>query len=252
MTITEREKLEKITGRIHHTESFGAVDGPGVRFVFFTQGCPMRCLYCHNPDAIPASGGELWTAKQAAAEVMRYKHYIKSGGVTFSGGEPLMQPKFITAVSKLLAENGISAAIDTSGCISLDNGDVKNAIDAAGIILLDIKAADNETAKKLTGHDLKNAYALLDYCEKTGKSVWIRHVLVAGYTLDYNILKELATKLKGYKCIRLIELLPFHKLGEHKWTDTNFKYQLSDTPATDQKSLERAKDIFAAEGFKVQ
>lgn len=246
------ENLKNITGIIHHTESFGAVDGPGIRFVFFLQGCSLRCLYCHNADAIPRAGGNIWTAKQAADEVLRYKSFISSGGVTFSGGEPLVQPEFVTAVSKLLHEKGIHTALDTAGCEDPDRPEIKAAIDESDLIMLDIKAVDSPTAIRLTGRDTVNAWKTLDYCEASGKSVWIRHVLLREYTLDKEKLHTLASRLSKYKCIQRIELLPFHKLGESKWQALGWKYDLFGTAATTMDELARAKEIFINAGFVVQ
>lgn len=252
MNPTIKQNLQQITGYVHNTESFGAVDGPGIRYVFFLQGCPLRCLYCHNPDAIRCRGGTPWTAQEAAQEVLRYKGFIKNGGVTFSGGEPLMQAQFVAAVAQLLQEEGITTAIDTSGSEDIENPDVRAAIDAAALVLLDIKAWNQDLAVKLTGRDTQNAFAMLDYCESTGKPVWIRHVLIEGYTLDDAELNALADYLAGFRCIERVELLPFHKLGESKWEEIGRPYRLGDTPATTKEQTEHAKAIFAARGLTVQ
>lgn len=244
--------LSNVKGTVHHTETFGAVDGPGLRFVFFLQGCPLRCLYCHNPDAVPLSGGVEWTAGQAAREVLRYKSFIKSGGVTFSGGEPLLQAEFVRAVSALLhsGEERIHVAVDTAGCQPL--AAVREAIDEADLLLLDIKANDADVSLELTGMDNHASFATLDYCEQTGKPVWLRHVLLRGYTLDRVQLEALARRLRPYRCIERIELLPFHKLGEAKWENMGRPYLLGDTPATTRQELEEAKRIFTELGFTVQ
>lgn len=242
--------LRQVKGVIHHTESFGAVDGPGLRFVLFLRGCPLRCLYCHNPDALPFSGGTLWTAGEALDHILRYKNFIKNGGVTFSGGEPLAQADFVAALSQLLHGEGIHVAIDTSGCEPLPYA--RHAIDEADLLLLDIKAADPELCRRLTGMDNANALLTLDYCESTGKPVWVRHVLLRGYTLDPAQWELLAQQLAPYRCIQRLELLPFHKLGEPKWEQVRMSYQLKDTPATTQEELAEAKAFFAARGFNVQ
>lgn len=243
--------LQNLTGSVHHIETFGAVDGPGLRCVVFLQGCPLRCLYCHNPDAIPRSGGTVWTAGDLAREILRYKNFIHGGGVTFSGGEPLLQADFVRAVSILVHRQGIHVALDTAGCQPLQEA-VRGAIDEADLLLLDIKAADPETCRKLTGLDNRNALLTLDYCEQTGKPVWLRHVLVGGYTLDEGQLVRLAKLLEPYSCIERIELLPFHKLGEPKWETSPLPYTLADTPATTRQELEWAKGIFQERGFTVQ
>ena len=244
------KNMQTIKGAVYHTETFGAVDGPGIRYVFFLQGCSLKCLYCHNPDAIPRHGGESWTAEAAVEEVLKYKRYIKNGGVTFSGGEPLLQPAFVKAVSHELKKEGIHIAIDTAGHVPLDQ--VREAVDEADLILLDIKAMDNQTCKRLTGAGNEGAFKLLDYCEKMGKPVWIRHVLLTGYTLEDGQLQSLAERLKGYQCIEKVELLPFHKLGEPKWENVPWKYELADTPATTKQEHDHAKMIFERYEMKVQ
>ena len=248
----QKAELRKVPGTVHNTESFGAVDGPGIRYIFFLQGCPLRCLYCHNPDAIPGSGGTIWTAEKAAKEVMRYKSFIKSGGVTFSGGEPLLQPEFVYAAAVLLRDEGISTAIDTSGSQNPENPAVRKAIDAADLLLLDIKAWNSEVAVALTGKDTKNALATLEYCESTQKPVWIRHVLLSGYTMDDGQLSAMADCLTTYKCVDRVELLPFHKLGEPKWQEMGKNYLLGDTAATSKAQAERAKAVMSARGLRVQ
>lgn len=251
ISFEDKKQLRAVTGRIYSKETFGTVDGPGIRYVLFLQGCPLRCLYCHNPDSVQVNGGEILTAGQGVDEILRYRPYIKSGGVTFSGGEPLMQPDFLLAMMKLLKQEGLHLAIDTAGCVKV-NGKVKEVIDLADLLLLDIKALEPEVSKKLSGQSSSLAFDMLNYCEKIAKPVWIRHVLLKEYTLDETQLIKLAKRLAGYQCIQRIELLPFHKLGEPKWEETDRQYTLKDTPATTKKEAEWARDIFRKEGLKVQ
>ncbi|MDR2647241.1 MAG: radical SAM protein [Oscillospiraceae bacterium] len=242
------EHPETRVGRIHHTESFGTVDGPGVRYVVFMQGCPLRCIYCHNPDAIAIQGGETQTAGELVDDILRYKNFIR--GVTFSGGEPLMQPEFVAACAIMLRNRGLSTSIDTAGAPSLQKS--KPAIDAAKRLLLDIKAADSADAERLTGQGNEISFATLDYCESTQKTVWLRHVLLRGYTLNPTKLRTLAQKLQRYTCIDQIELIPFHKLGEPKWDALGKPYLLRDTPATTPEETAWAKDIFRSYGLPVE
>ena len=239
--------LSNTTAFMYHTESFGTVDGPGVRFVFFLQGCPLRCIYCHNPDSIPQRGGEEWTVSRAVEEALRYRNFIK--GVTFSGGEPLLQPKFVQEVARQLNTFGISSAIDTAGAPDLPL--CTGAIDAAELILLDVKAGTDDMARKLTGKSNARAYTTLDYCEHTGKRVWLRYALIPGYTLKGRQLQALAKKLRLYNCIELIELLPFHQLGAPKWEAAGMEYQLKDLPAADPEAVEEAVDFFEDLGYRV-
>ena len=239
-----------LQGRIHSRETFGTVDGPGIRYVLFMQGCPLRCLFCHNPDSQCGAGQEMVGAAQTVEEIVRYKSFIKSGGVTFSGGEPLAQAGFVLEVSRQLHENGFHVAIDTSGC-EAPVGIVREAIDEADMLLLDMKAADDETAVALTGQDMTNAFATLDYCEATGKTVWLRHVLLRGYTLEDEKLAALAERLKGYRCIERMDLLPFHKMGEEKWRSLGREYMLYNVDATTKDEAKRAKGFFADCPFQV-
>lgn len=236
------------TGRIHHVETFGTVDGPGVRYVLFLQGCPLRCLYCHNPDAIDPRGGNEWTASHAVQEVLRYASFVQ--GVTFSGGEPLLQPEFVLEVTQRLSARGLHVAIDTAGAPHLER--CKPAIDAADMLLLDIKAACPDLATKLTGHSNARAIATLDYCEKIGKRVWLRHVLVPGYTLVSRQLEKLARLLQPYQCIELIELAPFHQLGAEKWAAAGMTYHFKHMPPADPAQVTQAVDYLEDMGFKVQ
>ncbi|MDR2526068.1 MAG: radical SAM protein [Oscillospiraceae bacterium] len=248
MTAAERKSLEQAVGHIYHTESLGAVDGPGLRYVFFLQGCPLRCLYCHNPDAQDAPAahdGAAMTAGAAAKQAIALKSFLQ--GVTFSGGEPLCQPNFVRAVTLLLAEAALPAAIDTAGAPTLGD-DAKAAIDAAALLLLDIKAADTAIAKRLTGQGNESALATLSYCEATSKPVWLRHVLLPGWTLERAQLEALGRLILPYKCIERVELLPFHKLGEHKWGALGRPYTLQKTPAVTQEELTWARGILESVG----
>lgn len=250
LTTQERAQLRSIQGQLHSHESLGTVDGPGIRQVFFLQGCPLRCLYCHNPDSVPTTGGERWTAGDVVDEAMKYSRFLKKGGVTLSGGEPLRQLDFVVAILKLLAEQGVHTAIDTSGCYP--PAKVQEALDWASLILLDIKAAEEEVALRLTGAGVANAFATLDYCEAQQKPVWIRHVIVQGYTLDEKQLEPLARRLATYRCVERVELLPFHKMGEYKWEAMGRNYALQDTPATSQEQMKAVCAIFERQGLAVQ
>lgn len=229
-------------GYIHSLESFGAVDGPGIRYVVFMQGCPMRCLYCHNPDSWKLKDGSKMSVRELVNKIKSFKNYIKDGGVTISGGEPLLQSNFVCKLIKKLHSLQIHVAIDTSGCIDLKKS--QKALQRADLILLDVKALEDKMHKQITSHSNKNPRLTLDFCEKINKPVWIRHVLLPGYTLDDNKLKDLAVFLKNYKCVQNIELLPFHKMGEYKWQNLGYKYTLYDTQSPTQDQVDQAKAIF--------
>ncbi|MDK2802046.1 MAG: pyruvate formate lyase-activating protein [Oscillospiraceae bacterium] len=230
-----------VIGRIHSIETFGAVDGPGIRFIIFFQGCPLRCLYCHNPDSWSFSQGKETTPSKMIAEILKYKSYIKTGGVTLSGGEPLMQPEFALEIIKECKKNGIHTAIDTSGFINLDN--CKKVIDQVELILLDIKDIDDEDCMILTGKGNENMKTLLSYCESIKKPVWIRHVVVPEYTMKKDKLEKLYNFIKQYKCIEKVEPLDFHKIGEYKWKEIGFDYRLSEIREPTKEDMEEVYKI---------
>ncbi len=231
-----------MTGRVHSYETFGAVDGPGIRFIVFLQGCPLRCLYCHNPDTWDAKAGTETSVDEIVSKVLAYRGFYRGGGgVTISGGEPLLQHEFVYELITALKAEGIHTAIDTSGAVPLRI--CKKTVDAADMLLLDIKSFDPELSERITGnsHCLSHEKELLDYCESVGKRVWIRHVVVPGLTMDEDKLRALADFLAQYKCIERIEPLPFHKLGEHKW-DAGC-YQLSATEAPTKAEMDKVDAI---------
>ncbi len=236
-----------VTGRIHSIESFGTLDGPGIRYVLFMQGCPLRCLYCHNPDARSLEAGKLMTAGEVVADIMTYRPFIARGGVTLSGGEPLLQPAFAYEVLDGCRELKLHSAIDTSGAIPLAQS--SPVINRADLVLLDIKALDDDLCMTLTGASNRNTLDTLEYCESTCKAVWIRHVLVPGYTLDKARLERLADFLLRFACIRKIELLPFHKMGEYKWEALRCPYQLKDTQPPANEDVQRARTLFQRRGL---
>lgn len=238
-----------LPGRIHSFDSFGAVDGPGIRFVVFFQGCPLRCRFCHNPDAWNMAEGKLYTAAEVVAEILPYQPFLRRGGVTLSGGEPLFQPDFAADLLSKLKEEGIHTAVDTSGGVPLES--CQAAVDLADLLLLDIKALDPDLCRDLTGQDNRNALAILDHCRTTKKPVWIRHVLVPGYTLDLERLRDLAAFLRGYPCVERVELLPFHQLGSYKWKELGLSYSLEHTAVPSQDQVEAAKRIMQEAGFHV-
>ena len=218
-------------GRIHSFESFGAVDGPGVRYVVFFQGCPLRCMFCHNPDTWEVSGGEEYAAEEVVDRILPFRNfYDHGGGVTLSGGEPLMQLDFAAELLERLKREGLHTAIDTSAAIPLRVA--KDAIDVADMLLLDFKAFDSALCEKITGRPniLEQEKEYLEYCQSTGKKVWIRHVIVPGLTLDEKQLKGLGAYLHKFSCVEKIEPLAFHKMGEFKWQKVLYKLSATEPP----------------------
>lgn len=241
--------MKQTVGLIHSFESFGTVDGPGIRFVVFLSGCPLRCLYCHNPDSWASGANFQKTPREVLEEVLAVKPFL-TGGVTLSGGEPLVQPQFCEEFFSLCKKEGIHTAVDTSGAVALEYA--KPVLDVVDLVMLDIKEIDTEDAKVLTGMGNEKTLATLDYLESIKKPVWIRHVLLPGYTIFKDKLERMAQKLKSYACIEKIELLPFHKMGEFKWRELGLNYQLSDTREPFIEEVREAREIFERQGFSVQ
>ncbi|MDD3310486.1 MAG: pyruvate formate-lyase-activating protein [Dysgonamonadaceae bacterium] len=239
-----------MTGNIHSLESFGTVDGPGIRFVAFLQGCPLRCLYCHNPDSWEKGNGSIqMSPSELLAEVLRYKSFIAKGGVTLSGGEPLMQAEFVREFFLLCREQGIHTALDTSG--ALFSQSVCDALDAADLVMLDIKSIDTEQYKALTGAKITNTLKCLNYLEEKQIPTWIRHVLVPGWTDNDQLLQKLAAFLKPYQCIQKVELLPYHTMGIRKYEQMGLNYRLADTPPLSDERLQNARAIFTNANLKI-
>lgn len=239
--------MSDVFGKIHSYESFGAVDGPGVRFVVFLQGCLLRCLYCHNPDTWECEKGKVVSANELVQTIIQYKNFISEGGVTLSGGEPLLQAEFCEEIIDKCHENNLHIAIDTCGAVALSKS--HNAISKADLILLDIKDIDNEDCKKLTSLGNENAIATLNFCEENNKNVWIRHVLVPKYTLSDDKLQRLGLFLKDFKCIKKVELLPYHTLGLYKWEGLNLKSQLEGIESPSETEIGKAKEILLSYGL---
>lgn len=238
-------------GRIHSLESFGTVDGPGIRFVVFMQGCPLRCQFCHNPDTWDVNLGDEYTPDRLMEEIIKYKAYMNhsGGGVTFTGGEPLLQAEFILEVSKMCKENGISVAIDTSGFIISDT--VKELMEYTDLVLLDIKNYDPIVYKDVTGVSLSPTLKFLDYLKEKNIATWVRYIIVPRLTDNLDSIKELSHHLEGYPNVEKIELLPFHKMGEYKWEELGMDYKLHDTKEPSKELMQEVIDIFKSSGKEI-
>ena len=237
-----------MTGRIHSFESFGTVDGPGIRFVVFMQGCPLRCQYCHNPDTWGA-GGQEYSAEEVAQRVMRYKNYFgDKGGVTVSGGEPLLQIDFIVELFTILKSKGIHTCVDTSGfTFRKDNEAVvekhKKLLAVTDLFLLDIKHIDDEACQKLTGQSNENTLAFAKFLSDNGKKMWIRQVLVPNITDGEEDLKTLRAFIDTLATVEKVEVLPYHTLGVVKYEKLGLEYPLKDVCAPSKESVEKARNI---------
>lgn len=233
--------MEKIKGYVHSVETFGTVDGPGIRYIVFFQGCPLRCLYCHNADTRQANMHSLvYDAGDLADEAARYKPFFDAshGGVTASGGEPALQADFLGEFFKECKDRGINTALDTSGFVDLKSA--AKFISFTDMVLLDVKHLNEEKCIELTGKSNKKSLEFLDLLEKKNIPVTIRQVLVEGWTDSTEYIDSLISFVKNYSCIKKVEVLPFHKMGEHKWEIIGQKAPLSNMPSY---SKEKAEEI---------
>lgn len=229
-------------GYVHSIESLGAVDGPGIRTVVFMQGCGLRCRYCHNPDTWRRSCGAVYTARELFVKVIKFKPYfIKNGGVTVSGGEPLLQAKFLYDFFELLKKESIHTAIDTAGML---NDDVKRLLTLTDLVLLDIKHTDPVEYKKLTGADFEPTLKMYQYLVENGVDFWIRQVIVPGVNDANSQIKALAkycVKAQRY------ELIPYHTLGIKKWRELGLSYSLEDIAPPSKELMKELRNILDAE-----
>ena len=236
--------MGELKGRIHSFETFGTVDGPGIRFVVFMQGCHLKCKYCQNHDTLDLSSGKLYTAEQILEKILKYKNYFISsnGGVTFSGGEPLLQCSFLLELIKMLKKENIHTAIDTSGSVEITEK-VKQLIEITDLFLLDIKCINDDICKKLTGASNKKELAFAKYLSNINKPMWIRQVIVPTITDRTEDLISLKNFLSELNNIQKIELLPYHNLGKYKWIDSGIPYELENIRTANSKDIEYAKKI---------
>lgn len=230
------------TGRLHSIETFGALDGPGIRTVFFMQGCPARCMYCHNPDTWEEEAGEQVTVGEVISRARRGRpYYGENGGVTFSGGEPLLQADFLIEAMDALRKDGINSAIDTSGTYFDEKSE--EVISHCDMVLLDIKHIDPSRFKELTGREQGTLSLLIDAVNRQEKPVWIRQVIVPGFNDDEKYIRELNKFLKRIKYIRKIELLGYHNMAEPKYDKLGIKYRLKGVKPMDSDSLKKLSDL---------
>lgn len=237
-----------MTGKIHSFESFGTVDGPGVRFVVFFQGCPMRCLYCHNPDTWTPDAGTQYTAEQIVEKVVRNMPFYTTGGLTATGGEPMLQLDFLIELFTLAKSKGINTCLDTSGVMfDRNNGERMEKIDrllaVCDLVMLDIKHIDEDEHKKLTAHSNKNILDFARYLDEKNVQMRIRHVIVPNITDKCEELLKLGRFLKPFKNIEKIETLPYHTLGKVKYDNLGLDYPLGDTPQLTESDAEKALEV---------
>ena len=243
MSQQDKQGRKKTKGRIHSTEACGMVDGPGIRYVIFVQGCPLRCLYCHNPDSLSFTAGKVITVEEIIKDISKFQSYISGlkGGVTISGGEPLAQIEFTTEIFKQCKEMNLHTALDTSGFADVQQ--VKHLLKYVDLVLLDIKVISSKLHKNITGVSNEKIFNFADYLKKIKKPTWIRFVLVPNLTNDLKEIEQIAKYIATLKNVEKIEVLPFHKMGEYKWKQLNYEYQLVNTPAPTAEDLNKVTAI---------
>lgn len=248
------EELEALrTGRaaqVHSWELVTAVDGPGTRLSIFFSGCPLRCVFCHNPDTMQARFGTIRTVDHVTTRLKRYKAIFKAsgGGVTFTGGEAMQQLPFIANILEFCEQEDIHATLDTSGFLGATASD--ELLQKVDLVLLDVKSGDEETYKKVTSRPLQPTIDFGDRLSKLGVPIWIRFVLVPGWTDAPENIERVADIASRWKnVIERVEVLPFHQMGRDKWAEVDMKYQLQDVQPPTPEQAEAAREIFRSRGF---
>jgi pyruvate formate lyase activating enzyme len=236
--------LQNINLRIHSYESGGTVDGPGIRFVVFLQGCPLRCQYCHNPDTWNLKGGKLVSAQDVVSEILKYESFMSfsHGGVTFSGGEPLVQKQALVPVFEKLKKHNIHIALDTAGTTNIDETTL-NLLDKTDLVMLDVKHLVSAEHKNLTGMSNDKTFTFLNVLKDKNIRTWIRWVIVPNFndTEEYAI--KFATFIKNYPNVVLVELLPYHQHGVYKWKELGLEYPLKDTQEPEKETVKQLADV---------
>lgn len=237
-----------MTGFIHSTESFGTVDGPGVRFVVFFQGCPMRCKYCHNPDTWEFRQGKVVTAQEIMEEYDSYKEFLKSGGITATGGEPLAQPEFLAELFSLAKKNGVHTCLDTSGAVYVPKKHeiIDNTLKYTDLVMLDIKHIRSDEHKKLTGIGNENILKFAEHLRDLKIPLWIRHVVVPGITDSADDLTALGEYISTLTNLKALDVLPYHDMAKPKYAAAGIPYPLPDTPPLSKEDAIKARDIIMA------
>lgn len=238
----EKKDLKQYA-KIHSFESFGTVDGPGIRYVIFLQGCHLKCKYCHNRDTWDINGGYYSSLDEILNKIENYKNYIMpNGGVTVTGGEPLLQVHFLIELFKKLKEKNIHTCIDTSGMVDITE-DIKTLLNYTDLVLLDIKHIDPIKCKDLVGVSNERELKFAEYLSQNNIDMWIRQVLIPGYTDDENDLKKLKSFIDKLNSVKKVELLPYHNMGEYKWKKLGLNYDFKDVKVPTAEEVKNAKEI---------
>lgn len=235
--------IEFKEGYINSIETMGLVDGPNIRIVIFMQGCPLRCLFCHNPETWGKDINKKMTSKEIVDEVRKYRPYIEmGGGVTFSGGEPLFQSEFLLDMLKLCKKAGIHTCIDTSGT-GYNKEIIKDILKYTDLVILDIKAIEEANYLKMTGKDMSEFNYFKDLLKETNKPIWLRQVIVPGINDNEDYINKLREYIKQFKNIEKVELLPYHTLGIEKYKKLNLKYRLDGVNDMDKEECKKLEEL---------
>lgn len=234
-----------VIGHVHSIETCGTVDGPGIRFIIFLQGCLMRCKYCHNRDTWDLEGGKETTVEELMTELLQYRHFMNAsgGGVTISGGEAMLQPEFVKAMFEACRLEGIHTCLDTNGFVRRIDDSTKAVLDVADLVLLDIKQMDNKKHIDLTHVSNKYTLDFARYLAEQNQPVYLRYVVVPGYTDCIEDAHALGRFIEPMKNIEKIEMLPYHELGKHKWTAMGEIYPLDGVKPPSHEVMEEIKNI---------
>jgi len=234
-----------VIGHVHSIETCGTVDGPGIRFIIFLQGCLMRCKYCHNRDTWDLEGGKEMTVDELMTELLQYRHFMNAsgGGITISGGEAMLQPEFVKAMFEACRQEGIHTCLDTNGFVRRIDDSTKAVLDVADLVLLDIKQMDNKKHIDLTHVSNKYTLDFARYLAEQNQPVYLRYVVVPGYTDCLEDAHALGKFIAPMKNIEKIEMLPYHELGKHKWTAMGEIYPLDGVSPPSHDVMEEIKNI---------
>ena len=237
--------MSNLKGRFHSFQSLGTLDGPGVRFVAFAQGCPLRCGCCHNPDTWDPAGGKEWTAEDVLKKALRFREYFgEEGGITLSGGEPLMQAAFAAELFRLSHEAGLNTCLDTSGCVL--NAEVEALLAVTDRVLLDLKYVTEEKYRAHVGCGLAAPLKFLARLNELGKPVTLRQVTIPGLNDDEASVRELVRIAEAHPCVDKVELLPFRKVCQVKYDEMGLAFPFADIPSPDHASMEKLRELIPA------
>lgn len=240
----DRDRTRTV-GYLHSVETFGTLDGPGIRYVLFFQGCHLRCLYCQNRDTWQRNPGRVVTVPELVSEFLRYKTYMTSsgGGITASGGDPILQPDFVAALFEASKKKGIHTALDTSGVTRITPA-VSSVLEHTDLVLLDLKHIDSETHRRLTGVPNDRVLEFARHLDDIGKPVWIRHVIVPGFSDTTESAEQTAAFLSSLSNVQRVDLLPYHEFGKHKWEALGEPYPLEGVEPPSEAVMQRLREVF--------